>query len=63
MKKYRIRKYNTNEHEKCYDLGGGYTEEDVKLIIKGYKFNGFFYEKKNSNIIYVIEEEDEIYEL
>ena len=24
----------------------------VKVITKGYKFNGLFYERKNSNIIY-----------
>lgn len=57
MKKFAIRKYNINEPEKVYNLGKGYTEEDVKLITKGYKYNGFFYERKNSDTIYIVEEE------
>lgn len=37
------------------NLGAGYTEEDVKAIVKGYKFNGLFYERENSNWIYIVE--------
>ena len=33
---------------------GIYNESDMKSIIKGYHFNGMFYEKKNSNTIYIV---------
>ena len=33
---------------------GIYSESDMKSIIKGYHFNGMFYEKKNSNTIYIV---------
>ena len=33
---------------------GIYNESDMKSIIKGYHFNGMFYEKKNSDTIYVV---------
>lgn len=33
---------------------GIYNESDMKSIIKGYYFNGMFYEKKNSNTIYIV---------
>ena len=39
------------------NYGGGYNEEDVKAITKGYKFNGLFYERKNGKFIYIIDEQ------
>lgn len=33
---------------------GIYNESDMNSIIKGYHFNGMFYEKKNSNTIYIV---------
>ena len=33
---------------------GIYNESDMKSIIKGYHFNGMFYEKKNSDTIYIV---------
>lgn len=41
--------------EQEIDLGSGYTQEDVKNITKGYTFNGMFYERANSNWIYIVE--------
>lgn len=37
------------------NYGGGYNESDVKEITKGYKFNGLFFEKKNSKYIFTVE--------
>lgn len=56
MKTYRITKMDSKT-EKETNYGGGYTEEDVKAITKGYKFNGLFYDRKGSNYIYIVEEE------
>lgn len=51
-----IKKINTlTEVETNY--GGGYDENDIKQITRGYTFNGLFYERKNSNYIYVVEAE------
>lgn len=51
---YEVIKINikTNEETNC----GTYNEQDMKAIIKGYKFNGFFYEKSNSNTMYIVNE-------
>ena len=35
---------------------GTYFGTDVKLIIRGYHYNNLFFEKKNSNSIYIVEE-------
>ena len=56
MKKYKVTKLDSRSGEKT-ECGGGYTEEDVKAITKGYKFNGLFYDRKGSHIIYTVEEE------
>ena len=40
--------------EKWYDYGI-YTEEEAKQIVRGYHYNGLFFEKKNSNTIYTVE--------
>lgn len=54
--KMTIKKINTlTEVETNY--GGGYDENDIKQITRGYTFNGLFYERKNSNYIYVVEAE------
>lgn len=43
--------------EKEQNMGGGYTEEDVKCITKGYVFNGLYYDRKGSRYFYIVEEE------
>lgn len=56
MKKYRVIKVDSiTEEEKNY--GGGYTKEDVDQIVKGYVFNGIFYDRKGSRYFYMVEEE------
>lgn len=52
MKRYEVTKINVKT-EKESNLGI-YDKEDVKLIVRGYKFNGLFFERKNSDSIYVI---------
>lgn len=51
--KYKVMKYDIKT-ETWTDYGTC-SEEDVKLIVRGYHFNGMFYEKKNSNTIYTVE--------
>jgi hypothetical protein len=54
---YTITKVNTiTEIETNY--GGGYDEQDVKLITNGYKFNGLFYERKGSKFIFIVEQDN-----
>lgn len=50
--RYKIEKGNIKT-DTWSDLGT-YNESDMKSIIRGYKFNGLFYEKKNSNTIYTV---------
>ena len=52
MKRYEVIKINVKT-EKEFNLGI-YDKEDVKLIVRGYKFNGLFFERKNSDSSYVI---------
>ena len=54
--KYKIEKYNpkTDEWE---NMGNGFTKEDIVHITKGFPFNGMFFTRKNSKIIYIVEEE------
>lgn len=40
---------------KEYNMGI-YSEEDMKDIVRGFKFNGLFYERKNGKSIYVVTE-------
>ena len=60
---YRIEKWNTKGESKCVgDYGGGYTEQDVKDLIKGYRKtetigNMQFYQRKGSYTLYVVVEE------
>ena len=51
---YKVMKCDTKT-ETWTDCGT-WGEEDMKLIVRGYHFNGLFYEKKNSNTIYTVEE-------
>lgn len=54
MKKYSVTKMSIDGAEINY--GGGYSEEDVKSITRGYKFNGVFYDRKGSRWFYVVSE-------
>ena len=49
-----ITKINVKTEEEIR-YGSGYTEEDVKALTKGYKFNGLFYERVNSDWIFIVE--------
>ena len=55
MRKYKISKCNPKK-DIWEDYGGGYSDEDVKVITKGFHNNGLFYERKNSKIIFVVTE-------
>lgn len=50
MELYNIWKYEPKSN-KWIDLGK-YPKNDIKVITKGYKFNGLFYERKNSMIMF-----------
>lgn len=54
MKFYTVSKMNIKTGEEI--KYGIQNEEDMKAITKGYHFNGLFYERKNSNTIYVVDE-------
>ena len=57
MATYKVEKLTENQ---TIDYGT-MCEEDVKLVVRGYKFNGLFYERKNSTTIYIVTEvKDEI---
>lgn len=51
---YKVEKCDTKS-DVWYNCGI-WTESDIKLIVRGYHFNGLFYEKKNSNTIYTVTE-------
>ena len=53
--RYHITKINIKTGEE-FNLGT-YDEDDMKLIVRGYHFNGLFYEKKNSCTMYIVDEE------
>ena len=53
---YRITKINAITEEE-QNLGGGYTEQDVKVITKGYKFNGLWYDRANSKWMFIVDKE------
>lgn len=55
--RYRVRKCDITK-DQWFDYGE-YNEDDVKLIVRGYHFNGLFYEKKNSFTIYTVDEVEE----
>lgn len=52
---YKVEKYDpkTGKFQNC----GIYTEEDVKIITRGYRFNGLFYERKGTMIFYIVSAE------
>ena len=52
--KYHVMKCDTTTEE--WSDYGTVSYEDLKLIVRGYHFKGLFYEKKNSNTIYAVEE-------
>lgn len=54
MKRFKVMKCNITTGE--WSNSGIYDMDDVKLIVRGYHNNGLFYEKKNSNTIYTVEE-------
>ena len=56
MTTYKIVKSDYNGNEKNY--GGGYSKEDVKLVTRGYTYNGLFYDRKNSKYFFIVEEEN-----
>ena len=56
MKTYSIIKINS-ETEETRNYGAGYTEEDVKEITKGYKFNGLFYNRIGSKFFFIVTED------
>ena len=41
--------------ERVIDYGDGYSADGVKTIVKGYTYNGFFYTRKNSKYIFIVE--------
>lgn len=53
-KTYSITKVDSNGKET--NFGKGYTDV-YEVIPKSYKFNGLFYESKNSKIIYIVTED------
>lgn len=54
MKLYKITKIDSIT-EKEWDMGTwGY--DDMKLITRGYVFNGCFYDRKGSRYFYIVEE-------
>ena len=54
---YQIVKIDTKT-QKEYDYGNGHSKQDIQEITKGYKFNGLFYERKNSKYIFTVKEEN-----
>ena len=60
MTKYKVEKFDSKT-EKFVDFGGGYTEEDVKEITKGYKETTElartsirFFQRKNCRYVYMV---------
>lgn len=56
MQTYKIEKITSKG--KTINYGGGYTEEDMKMITKGYKFNGLFYSKEGTKQFYIVRREN-----
>lgn len=52
---YKITKIDSKGKEYNY---GWYCEEDKNLIIKGWKYNGLFYEKRNTKSIIIVDEKE-----
>lgn len=57
-KYYRVVKVEINTGKET-NYGGGYTEEDVKAITKGYTINKEFgyYERKNGKYMFFVDED------
>lgn len=56
MTTYKVTKINSLTGEET-NYGGGYTMDDVKAIVKGYTFNGLFWDRKGSKYFYEVNEE------
>jgi len=60
---YRIEKWTTEGESKCVgNYGGGYTDQDVKDLIKGYRKTEKvgdiqFYQRRGSNTLWMVIEE------
>lgn len=54
MKLYNVTKININTNEEINY--GIQNEEDMRAITRGYHNNGLFYEKSNSNTMYIVDE-------
>lgn len=54
MKFYNVTKINIKNGKEVNC--GRLNEEDMKSVVRGYHFNGLFYEKANSNTMYIVEE-------
>ena len=53
---YRVIKVDSKTGNES-NFGSGYTMEDIKVITKGYTFNGFYYDRKGSRYFYIVEKE------
>ena len=53
---YKVIKVDSKTENEM-NMGSGYTEEDVKIITRGYTFNGLYYDRKGSRYFYIVEED------
>lgn len=53
---YKVTKVDSKTGKET-NYGGGYTEEDVKDITRGYKYNGLFYERIGSRYFFMVNDE------
>lgn len=63
MKYYEIVRHTYNDKEARDNYGGGYTAEEVKAVLKGYKREPLefdpttcFYTRKGSKYFYIVSE-------
>lgn len=50
----KVKKVNV-EDESVIDYGGGYDDDDVKLLTKGFVYNGLFYTSMDSPYFFIVE--------
>lgn len=62
MTYYEIRKYKEGTQKPVANYGGGYTEEEVKAVMKGYRKeiiefdpNVIIYMRRNCKYYYIVE--------
>lgn len=53
---YKVTKVDSKTGKET-NYGGGYTEEDVKDITRGYKNNGLYYERIGSKYFFMVNAE------